>query len=96
MGHQCALVVKKANGILGCIKECGQKAEGGDLPPLLCPGEATFRLLCPISSNKFKKDRDLLEGVQWRATKIIKGLEHLSFEERLRDMGLRRILSINI
>ena len=26
-----------------------------------------------------KKTRDLLEGVQWRATKMIKGLEHLPY-----------------
>ena len=39
-------------------------------------------------SSRFKKDRDLQEGAQQRATKMIKGLEHLPYEERLNNLGL--------
>ena len=36
---------------------------------------------------QFKKDMELLDRVQWRATKMIRGLKDLFYEERLRDLG---------
>ena len=37
---------------------------------------------------RYKKDRDLLQRLQQRAVKMIKGLEHLSYKERLSDLVL--------
>jgi len=69
-------------------EECGQQVEEGDFPPLLCPGGITSGMPCLVLASQFKKDRELLEIVQQRATKMMKGLEHLPYEERLRDLEL--------
>ena len=39
-------------------------------------------------AHQFNKDRKLLEQVQQRATRMIRGLEHLPCEERLRHLDL--------
>ena len=39
-------------------------------------------------ASQFKVDRKLLKRVKRRATEMMRGLEHLSYEERLRDLGL--------
>jgi len=36
----------------------------------------------------FKTGREHIERVQWRTTKTLRVLEHLTYEEQLRDLGL--------
>lgn len=45
-------------------------------------------MLDPLPVSQYKRDTDVLEMVQQRAMKMIKGLEHFSCEERLRDLEL--------
>ena len=39
-------------------------------------------------SPQYRRDTDLLECPQNRATKMIQGMEHLPCEDRLRELGL--------
>ena len=41
-----------------------------------------------VWSSQYRKDRELLERVQRKATKMIRGLKQLSYEDRLRELGL--------
>ena len=42
-------------------------------------------------SPQYRRDKDLLERVQRRVTSMIQEMEHLSYEYRLREMGLFRL-----
>ena len=39
-------------------------------------------------SPQYRRDMDLLECIQRRVTKMIQGMEYLSYKDRLRELGL--------
>ena len=41
-----------------------------------------------VWGSQYRKDVELLERVQRRATRMIRGLEHLPYKDRLTDLGL--------
>ncbi|GAB0182855.1 mitochondrial enolase superfamily member 1 [Grus japonensis] len=72
---------------LDLCKTFDQEVKGGDSAPLFHSHETPPAVLCPALGSPVQ-DMELLEQVQRRAMKTIRGLEHLSYENRLRELGL--------
>ena len=82
-------MAKKASVILGFITKSMASNPREAIFPLYCALVRPQQEYCvQFWALQFKKDSNLLDGIQWKATNRVRNLERLFSEERMKDLGL--------